>query len=940
MSTNNYNPSLVFIQETIEREGIEEGKRKYFDYLQGNKTNAWTGRVMKRPLDRLAPGQALLRRALEPCAEAVLEWFLACATGKAGPGSKAAVFLAPFFERDTDDLLTGARQLAFMTLKTVLSYIGESRNGCVMAIAKGVQDELEMEIFRQAKSQQQLDDNGQPRELEGLFFHVLHKFQKQTSNAQHRAKVMKGIRTQHGVEGLGWDNNTRVAVGGRLFNIVASLTGWFEQVEELNGFVGRHPVTKKPISKSEVTLQPTAALAEVLDHAHLLTAIQEPVFPPMIVPPRDWETPYTGGYLTEELSRKVPLIKTSNPQLLTELAARGSDLAPVYAAVNALQRVAFKINTRVLEVATYLHHSGKEVDGLPATQPKRVPDRPCAKEDIEAFKAANPEAWKAYVKSVKDAHDFNNAPRRAGDLMELQRVLAVAENYKSYEHIYFPLQLDFRGRVYPVPSYLHPQGSDLCKGLLTFGEGKALGERGHIWLAITGANAFAVKGKDDPWLLERTGDRERSLDKCDFTTRYEWILENEAKILLSAEHPMDCLWWTEADAPFQFLAFCLEWKGYREEGEDFVSHLPCPADGACNGIQHWSAIMRCEETAPKVCLVPTDVPGDIYSDVANAARELVRADLGADDGETRALASFWLPKINRSLMKRAVMTSPYGLTSYGMRKQFSKMLKDEEKGDADFQASSKDFQKVALTYLNRTAEAAMEKAVSSASVGMAWLKVVADALAADGLPIHWTTPDGLTVWQGYPETKSTKIRTYLQGEVAAKSQSWKKVELVNEETGEVNTQLDTADLGRVVGAKTRGVAMIITVKENVPGKLSRAKNKNSVAPNVVHSLDAAAMRGMVRKAEEAGVHNVMTVHDSFATHAADYETLAGCTREAFVEMHSGDFLATWFDQVTAAMEDDRLEKLKATLTEQFGDVLPKKGNLDLQLVLDSDYFFA
>jgi len=43
---------------------------------------------------------------------------------------------------------------------------------------------------------------------------------------------------------------------------------------------------------------------------------------------------------------------------------------------------------------------------------------------------------------------------------------------------YFPSNLDFRGRVYPIPPYLHHLGSDLSRGLLTFAEGKPLGERG------------------------------------------------------------------------------------------------------------------------------------------------------------------------------------------------------------------------------------------------------------------------------------------------------------------------------------------------------------------------------------------------------------------------------------------------------------------------------
>src|SRR5580693_10340565 len=48
--------------------------------------------------------------------------------------------------------------------------------------------------------------------------------------------------------------------------------------------------------------------------------------------------------------------------------------------------------------------------------------------------------------------------------------------------------------------------------------------------------------------------------------------------------------WTEADHPWLFLAACLEWKRYKEEGPGMISHLPISMDGSCNGYQHLSAM--------------------------------------------------------------------------------------------------------------------------------------------------------------------------------------------------------------------------------------------------------------------------------------------------------------------------------------------------------------
>ncbi|MDO3385991.1 hypothetical protein QWI17_09095, partial [Gilvimarinus sp. SDUM040013] len=75
------------------------------------------------------------------------------------------------------------------------------------------------------------------------------------------------------------------------------------------------------------------------------------------------------------------------------------------------------------------------------------------------------------------------------------------------------------------------------------------------------------------------------------------------------------------DKPWQFLAFCLEWKGYCEHGDRFVSKLPIAMDGSCSGIQHFSAMLRDEVGGAAVNLVPSDLPADVYGLVAKKVIE-------------------------------------------------------------------------------------------------------------------------------------------------------------------------------------------------------------------------------------------------------------------------------------------------------------------------------
>lgn len=65
---------------------------------------------------------------------------------------------------------------------------------------------------------------------------------------------------------------------------------------------------------------------------------------------------------------------------------------------------------------------------------------------------------------------------------------------------YFPHNLDFRGRTYPIPPHINHIGDDLSRGLLSFGIGKKLGSNGLKWLKIHTAN---LMGKDKATISQK-----------------------------------------------------------------------------------------------------------------------------------------------------------------------------------------------------------------------------------------------------------------------------------------------------------------------------------------------------------------------------------------------------------------------------------------------------
>ncbi len=76
----------------------------------------------------------------------------------------------------------------------------------------------------------------------------------------------------------------------------------------------------------------------------------------------------------------------------------------------------------------------------------------------------------------------------------------VAKALKNVTKIYFPHNVDFRGRLYPIPPHLNHMGADISRGILEFAEGRKLGKKGLTWLKIHLANKM---GKDKLSFSER-----------------------------------------------------------------------------------------------------------------------------------------------------------------------------------------------------------------------------------------------------------------------------------------------------------------------------------------------------------------------------------------------------------------------------------------------------
>ena len=542
-------------------------------------------------------------------------------------------------------------------------------------------------------------------------------------------------------------------------------------------------------------------------------------------------------------------------------ALKDRDLSLEYQCVNALQRTPWRINEFVVDTLRQCWDSGQSWEGLPPRDNLALPKYPFSKEP----KYLNDEetaVFKAFKSERNKIHSYNN--KSMSKRIQVERTIQLAEQYKDIEKMWYVWQLDFRGRKYPVESFLSPQNADYSKALLEFANPATItNDEEARWLAIHGANVFGV-------------------DKVSLEDREMWAYMNVENAVDVYNDPLTNRWWQEADKPWQALAWCYEWALYsnaRQFGEHFETHLPCASDGSCNGLQHLSAMLRDLEGGRAVNLTPHDTPQDIYTDVAKRTTELLQ-----QEGTT--LASELLNiGVCRKICKRPVMIVPYSGTQHSCRDYILEALEEKCKGNNPW---GDDFWQPA-TYLAKFVWKAINEVIVSAHKVMDYIKSIAKLYSKQGRPFEWETPTGLLVRQSYSNTKKLRIWTHLSGS---------------------------------------------TVKLNYRQPLEKTvdsrKSVSGASPNFTHSLDAAALTFTVDKCLKEGITDFAMVHDSYGTHSPNMVKLNDKLREAFVEMYrDNDVLQNLYDSAVS------------TLTE--GTEIPEpppRGTLNIEEVLQSDYFFA
>lgn len=452
---------------------------------------------------------------------------------------------------------------------------------------------------------------------------------------------------------------------------------------------------------------------------------------PMITKPVDWsynelDGQLTGGYETYQY-QMVRFRGEVNYSNYSE---------NIFKSVNSAQSVPWRVNKEMIEVIKkelvfpnvedYVKVEYPQIDETIWTIDEETLTEE-KKLEIQLMK-------QSYFKEVEiyraEKSDFES---EVGKYRAIKLALSIAELYQDYDEIYFPHSYDFRGRIYPIPVGLSPQGSDTVKSMIDYKYGEVLTERGVEW-------AYA-------YLTSLFGE-----DKLPFNERVE-----RGRILVNED-------WKLADEPYQFLAHQLELKKFENDPNyEFKGRVHLDA---CNSGSQFTSAMTNDIDG---CLATNVTPSitkegqsrqDAYILVAKKALTITNSLLKKADTERKEELSFFgnlLTDKGRKVCKTPVMVSNYGGTEGGRSELVWDILREL---------------KVDRKWITKSNAALFSKVIGQSIVGVlhggkafeSYIHQMSFILTKTNKPTTWTTKDGFhVVHVKKKEGQATQISCLLPG---------------------------------------------------------------------------------------------------------------------------------------------------------------------------------
>ena len=594
-----------------------------------------------------------------------------------GTGNQAA--LLPYLEAlDTE---SQAIITAKLTFDKVFSPLKKNQLviKVVEAIASAVESECQMQYYEQCAP--------------ALFHTLKENYWHQAKGTEYKRKSMQTIMNKHDIiPWKPWNGIKKVQLGGFLLECLAFSSGWFTNVVIQNKKKSTYVTVTEEFNKHK-------------DEIVRLSELFSPLTKPMLIEPRDWTNLYDGGYYLNQLTNCHEMIRRGEP-----LSIQGKN---TYQFLNQIQKVKYRLSDFVVGVAKELEEREIEVGKFRPVINHPIPPKPA---DFDT----NKESKKQWKKDVAISHNKNANEWRIS--CRTRMTMNVVREFEGKDY-YIPWSFDYRGRAYPIPSFLTPQDTDFGKSLLRFSEESEITEDGMKWLAFQVATTFG-------------------LDKATLDERLMWpkLIENKSRIIRVARDPINNIGdWETADEPWQFLAACHEYYSVVIAGKK-TTGLPVATDATCSGLQILAGLARDKSTARLVNVIPSEKPQDAYKVIAERCIDQI----------PERVRPYW----DRKCTKRTCLTIPYNAKPFSNRRYIQDALKDK----------NIELDKDELTQIVQAVRGAMEEVFPGPMKVMRWIEQeVSKAIKKGAKELIWVTPSGFRVNQKLMKQDWKRVELQLFG---------------------------------------------------------------------------------------------------------------------------------------------------------------------------------
>lgn len=612
------------------------------------------------------------------------------------------------------------------------------------AIGVAVEQEAQMQFYE--------------KNCPGLLETIKKNYWHNTTGTHQKFVIVRTLIQRYDVpQWQSWHITNKIKLGGWLLDCIMESSGWF-MIDTVSD--GR---------KKANYVVPTPEFMAIKDEVMANAELFSPIAYPMLVPPNDWSHDRKGGYLLNEVMRGHDMVRRGVGLIQGETP---------YQFLNKIQKVGYRLNPFTITVAKTLMERGYQVGKFVPIVEVPLPPKPV---DI----ATNKESRKDYRRRAAEVMNLNAASFKKS--CRTRMTMEAVKLFENRKEFFIPWSFDYRGRAYPIPSFLTPQDTDFGKSLLKFSEEAFMDPYAEDWLAFQVATTYG-------------------LDKAPMHERMSWVAENDEVISAVAQDPIGNLpIWEAADEPWQFLAACDEYYHCVIKCDRNYTSLPVATDATCSGLQILAGLCRDARTASLVNVLPGERPADAYAVVAEYSKPNVPESVR--------------DYMDRKTVKRVVMTVPYNAKPHSNRGYIREALK--EKGI--------EVEKDDLTATVKAVRDAMDQVVPGPMAAMKWIEVeVAKAIKRGATELEWVTPSGFVVTQKLNKKLTETVKLQLLGrvEIRIATEDSDKVDLAHHKNATAPNLIHSLDASLLHLSALRFDAPISLIHDSV---LCRATDMSALS---------------------------------------------------------------------------------------------------------------